>query len=313
MMQNDTKRSHEFPKIPKKYICDLCDYITSHKNDYNKHTLSLKHLKKQNDAKMVQNDAANSQNSQNDFSCKCGKTYKYRQGLSVHAKKCKMNEPIKNDYKEMFAMFMNCMQEQSMKQNQMFQTTLMDIIPKMNQTTNNQTNNIVSNTNNTNNININVFLNENCKDAISMGDFIKSIEISVNDLLITKEKGLETGISNLFIEHLNKIPMVQRPIWCSDKKRKRLFIKNETWSEDADNAKTKDAIKQVGVLQSKNINKYAKANPNWMSNEHQKEEYMGIIKNTTETIEGSEDKIIDGMIEQIHLTNDKKQEIVIVK
>jgi hypothetical protein len=155
-----------------------------------------------------------------------------------------------------------------------------------------------------------MFLNENCKDAISMGDFIKSIEITVNDLLITKEKGLQTGISNLFIEHLNKIPMVQRPIWCSDKKRKRLFIKNETWTEDAGNAKTKDAIKQVGVLQSKNINKFVKANPNWMSNDHEKETYMSIIKNTTEPIEGTEDKIIDGMIEQIHLTNDKRLEIV---
>ena len=155
-----------------------------------------------------------------------------------------------------------------------------------------------------------MFLNENCKDAISMGDFIKSIEITVNDLLITKEKGLQTGISNLFIEHLNKIPMVQRPIWCSDKKRKRLFIKNETWTEDADNAKTNDAIKQVGILQSKNINKYTKERPNWMSNEHEKETYMSIIKNTTEPIEGTEDKIIDGIIEQIHLTNDKRLELV---
>jgi hypothetical protein len=303
-------------KNAKIYECIDCDYISSNKTDYSRHLLTVKHLKITNTYKILTNYPEKTQKTPDEFSCKCGKSYKHRQSLYNHEKKCKIDVPKKitivqqqekekePEYKEMFMMFMNCLQEQSMKQMNMFQTTLMDIIPKINQTTNNV------NSHNTNNININVFLNENCKDAISMGDFIKSIEVSVNDLLITKEKGLQTGISNLFIEHLNKIPLVQRPIWCSDKKRKRLFIKNDTWTEDEDNEKTKDAIKQVGVLQSKNINKYTKANPNWMSNDHEKETYMSIIKNTTEQIEGSEDKIIDGMIEQIHLTSDKRQEIV---
>ena len=306
-------------KNAKIYECNDCDYISSNKNDYSRHLLTVKHLRMTNTYKILTENPEKTQKTPDVFSCKCGKVYKHRQSLYNHEKKCKIDVPKEiatvqeqkkepeqkgTEYKEMFMMVMNCIQEQSMKQMNMFQTTLMDIIPKINQTTNNV------NSHNTNNININVFLNENCKNAISMGDFIKSIEVSVNDLLITKEKGLQTGISNLFIEHLNKIPLVQRPIWCSDKKRKRLFIKNDTWTEDADNEKTKDAIKQVGVLQSKNINKYTKANPNWMSNDHEKETYMSIIKNTTEQIEGSEDKIIDGMIEQIHLTSDKRQEIV---
>jgi hypothetical protein len=300
---------------PKKYLCKYCDYNTSNKTDFTRHLSSLKHKKTENTYQMLTNTYEMRKNPPREYACECGKIYMHKQSLYNHSKKCKMDEKQEQEkdkdkdnvnYKELFIMMVEQMKEQG-EQNKMLQTTLMDIIPKINQTTNNTTN---TNSHNTNNININMFLNENCKDAISMGDFIKSIEITVNDLLITKEKGLQTGISNLFIEHLNKIPMVQRPIWCSDKKRKRLFIKNETWTEDAGNAKTKDAIKQVGVLQSKNINKFVKANPNWMSNDHEKETYMSIIKNTTEPIEGTEDKIIDGMIEQIHLTNDKRLEIV---
>jgi hypothetical protein len=178
------------------------------------------------------------------------------------------------------------------------------MIPKMGNTVN-----TTNNTNNINNINVTVFLNDKCKDAISMTDFIKTIDISLDDLYVTKNKGLIGGISNIFVNQLNKLPLVQRPIWCSDKKRKRLFIKEDTWTEDTDNIKTAQAIKSVSVLQTKNINKYTKEKPNWIKNDKEKDDYIYIVKTTTDTVEDKTNPIIDKMIDVIHLTTDKREKL----
>jgi hypothetical protein len=142
-----------------------------------------------------------------------------------------------------------------------------------------------------------------------MTDFIKTIDISLDDLYVTKNKGLIGGISNIFVNQLNKLPLVQRPIWCSDKKRKRLFIKEDTWTEDTDNIKTAQAIKSVSVLQTKNINKYTKEKPNWIKNDKEKDDYIYIVKTTTDTVEDKTNPIIDKMIDVIHLTNDKREKL----
>ena len=195
-----------------------------------------------------------------------------------------------------------------MKQNKELQNTICEMIPKMGNTVN--TTNNTNNTNNINNINVTVFLNDKCKDAISMTDFIKTIDISLDDLYVTKNKGLIGGISNIFVNQLNKLPLVQRPIWCSDKKRKRLFIKEDTWTEDTDNIKTAQAIKSVSVLQTKNINKYTKEKPNWIKNDKEKDDYIYIVKTTTDTVEDKTNPIIDKMIDVIHLTTDKREKLI---
>ena len=192
-----------------------------------------------------------------------------------------------------------------MKQNKELQNTICEMIPKMGNTVN-----TTNNTNNINNINVTVFLNDKCKDAISMTDFIKTIDISLDDLYVTKNKGLIGGISNIFVNQLNKLPLVQRPIWCSDKKRKRLFIKEDTWTEDTDNIKTAQAIKSVSVLQTKNINKYTKEKPNWIKNDKEKDDYIYIVKTTTDTVEDKTNPIIDKMIDVIHLTTDKREKLI---
>ena len=99
-------------------------------------------------------------------------------------------------------------------------------------------------------------------------------------------------------------------MWCSDKKRRRIFIKEDKWNEDNNNVKTKTAIKNVGALQLKNINKFIKDKPNWIHNESDKDNYMTIVKHATEPIDGNEDKVIDGMINSIHLSDSKKNEMI---
>ena len=126
----------------------------------------------------------------------------------------------------------------------------------------------------------------------------------MKDLLYIKRKGLVESITQLFTNELDKLPYIERPIWCSDKKRKRIFIKEEDWNEDLNNEKTKTAIKNINKIQSKNINKYKEEYPDCMNNDDHKDTYIHIIKETTTPLENKLEKIIDNFIDKIHFTNE---------
>jgi hypothetical protein len=268
----------------------------------------------QNSLKKEQNEEQNEQ--PNIYICECGKKYPYRSSLFNHKKKCffviklnnvDSNPTISDDnsiYKSLLMEVMNQNKEfknMILEQNKEFKNMILEqnkeLIPKIN-------NNAINFNNSNNKFNINVFLNEQCKNAMSMSDFVKNMEISVPDLLNTKDKGLAEGISNLIVSNLNKIPLILRPLWCSDKKRKRLFIKEDIWVEDIGNNKTKAAIKNVAHLQSKNINAYTKLKPNWLENDNDKDTYIGIVNAATQTIDDKTDKIIDKIINTIHYDKD---------
>ena len=310
----------ETKKNTNKYNCKKCYFITCKKTDYTRHLETQKHKNNKNDdLLMTDDDFKNEKNEKNEkiYYCQCGKKYKYKQGIHVHRKKCNFKNSLTdiNENNQETALTTEIKEESDisyktmfldmMKQNKELQNTICEMIPKMGNTVN-----TTNNTNNINNINVTVFLNDKCKDAISMTDFIKTIDISLDDLYVTKNKGLIGGISNIFVNQLNKLPLVQRPIWCSDKKRKRLFIKEDTWTEDTDNIKTAQAIKSVSVLQTKNINKYTKEKPNWIKNDKEKDEYIYIVKTTTDTVEDKTNPIIDKMIDVIHLTTDKREKLI---
>lgn len=127
--------------------------------------------------------------------------------------------------------------------------------------------------------------------------------------MLTKQKGLDNGISNIFIRHLTDLPEKKRPLWCSDKKRKKIFIKEEAWSEDVNNLKTKKAIKDVSCIQVKNVNKYTEINPDWKEKDKKKDEYMSIVKNTTNDIVEKENEVINKLVDAIYLDNGIKKMI----
>jgi hypothetical protein len=202
----------------------------------------------------------------------------------------------------MFLILINQLNVQS-AQNKDLHNTIIKIIPKIG-------NNIINNTNNTNNVSIQVFLNDTCKDAMNITDFINTIQVSVEDLLFTKENGLIKGISNLFLSNLERIPMIQWPLWCSDKKRKRMFIKQDDWIEDINREKTNDLVNTISKIQTKNINKYIADKPNWMTNDKIKDNYIRIVKAVTDTMDNKIDKIIDNISDKIHLTEDTREKII---
>jgi hypothetical protein len=304
MITNDNEK---ICKNLKKYGCESCDYYTSDKTDFNKHLLTLKHKK-------ITNDNEISEKIGKEYMCsQCGKKYKYASGLSCHKKKCipqttaiieETSMTTTSDelnYKEMFLELMH-QNKEIMIQNNKLQNTISELIPKVGNTTN---------TNSHNNINIKIdilsLLNDKCKDALSITDFIELIKVEVKDLLYTGEKGLTNGVSNLFLEQLNSLPLVKRPIWCSDKKRKKIFIKDDEWEEDMNNKKTKEAIKSISAKQAKNMNKYTKENPDWMSNERKKEKYIEIVKEATSDLdENKQINVINSLLKDIHLSNEQK-------
>ena len=305
------------PKNPKFFSCEKCNFITSNKKDFSRHLTTAKHQRISNDNI---NDNDFSQITPKQYRCNCGKVYKYSSGLSVHKRKCKHDENNEgNDiieigdseqdnsilsFKDMFLEMVHQnkeLQKVICDQNK----TIQDMVPKIG---NNNTN--TNNINTVNNVSITVFLNDNCKDALSMDDFIQQIKLEVGDLLFTGKHGLTNGLSNIFIENYNKLPLVKRPLWCSDKKRKRLFIKNDVWEEDKDNMKTKEAIKQLGVIQAKSTPMYAKDNPNWIKDERTKDIYMGIINQTTGDVNEKVDKVIDSLIDKTHLSNEAREKII---
>ncbi len=303
-------------KNAKKYNCSKCDYITSNKYDFNRHLSTDKHALSHVDS---MDRVIKRKKTHFLFTCDCGRNYKYDSGLYKHRKKgiCspineeRLNETstelVSNaenvDYKYLIV---KLLEEQAKKdalmkdQNDKLSTIIMEqskqlqeMIPKIGNVTNNNTIN--------NKVNIHIFLNERCKSAISMDDFIKSINISLDNLLTTKDKGLADGISNIFIENMIKLPIDQRPLHCTDIKRETLYIKNDTWEKDENNEKIKDAINKVSKKQCQNVTKWSKANPNFMEHSNEKDEYIQLIKNTMDDLDDKHDKIIKTLCKNVHV------------
>ena len=240
-------------KKPNKYTCDKCMFNTSNKRDYNRHLNTAKHKMGSNGVKWCQ--------EQKVFNCDCGKTYKYRQGYYRHRKLCNANTDIKNtivkpdiqenleDKPSMIDIITQnreimdvliAQNELLMKKNDELTNTIQEMIPKIGN------NNTTTNNNNNNHFNLQVFLNNDCKDAINFSDFIKQIQVSFEDLEHQAEVGYINGVSKLFIENLQELGTHKRPIHCTDKKRKTLYIKeNNEWDKEGSQNTLKKGIREV--------------------------------------------------------------------
>ena len=275
------------------YECEPCNFNTYNRKDYTRHIMTNKHKKKFNPDIEFKKE----------YACKCGKLYKYSSTLSRHKKICSNNfknnsENTKNDELiELLITQNNQLQELLIKQSQEYQKQLIDLIPKFG---NNCNNTINSN----NKVDINIFLNEKCKDAMSMDEFIKKIDVSLSNLLLTKDKGLVEGISHIFLENIKKLSLHERPLHCTDVKRETLYIKNDTWEKDENKMYIKDAIKKVSIKQSKSINTFTTSKPNYLKNENDKDEFISIVKSITDTIEDKQEKVIKQICKNVYLTEE---------
>jgi len=232
------------------FYCKICDYNCFKKYNYDRHILTSKHKKQQNSTKTTKNEGLEQNNK---YTCNnCNKIYKDRAGLWRHKKKCVENN--KEDFSQNeFKMLTNLVLE-VIKQNQEL-ISQNNEVHKQNQELQKNVIEVMKNgTNNTNNINshnktfnLQVFLNETCKDAMNIMDFVDSIKIQLSDVESIGELGYVNGISKLIIKHLNALDENMRPVHCSDPKRESLYVKDaNVWEkEDPDNKKIKKAIKHI--------------------------------------------------------------------
>ena len=273
------------------FCCKVCNYYTSRKSQYERHLSTDKHKRLQN------NDAGTILNKK--YICECGREYKYRQGLYNHRKTCKGEKKetaiIENeenvDYKSMFFEIIkknNEFQDLLMKQSQQ----ISELIPKVGNTIN---------SNNKQKFNINVFLNEKCKDAISMDEFIDKIEVSMKNLLTTKEKGQVYGISNIIMENMNKLSLYERPLHCTDKKRETLYVKNNEWEKDDSKEHINKALKKVESKQLKNLNVWLEEHPNYMNNSLEQEEFAKLMSECGKSIDDGREKIIKKICDNVYI------------
>ena len=292
-------------KVCEKFECKICHYFTSYKYNFDKHILTSKHRKNtfcQHSATFVnQKYEKVLESMENKFVCKvCNKVYKDRTGLWRHNKKCYpiIQETLSN--KELMTKII----EQNMSlimQNQEFK----DLIKEQNQTImqlaeksgGNITNN---NINSNNSFNINVFLNETCKNALNISEFIDTLSIDMNDLEDTARLGYAGGVSKIFIKGLNNTDVNNRPVHCSDLKREILYIKdNNVWIKESDNKSILiQAIKTISHKNLKQITEWQKLHPEYSNpDSKQSDIYQQILFNvisgsTKEETENNYNKII---------------------
>ena len=251
-------------KVAHKYVCKKCDYITSKKSSWNKHIETQKHKKQLFREKCYKKVAQI-------FICeKCNKSYTHSTSLSRHKKNgCKgknttqtthttKKQNISNELKDMQDMMKSMIKQQTETQKQI--------------------NNLNMNAGTTNNMTINVFLNEYCKNAMNMTEFIEQLQLSMEDLIYTRNNGYVKGISNILVKNLQDMKPDERPIHCSDKKRLQFYIKDENkWEKDKDNQINK-SITAIRHKQIKQIKEWEKDHPNWNTNDEETELYAQMVQ-----------------------------------
>jgi len=284
-------------KLSKKYYCDTCDYKTERKSNFDNHLMSAKHKKELNGTNFKQKLS-------NCYICNnCNKLYQTSAGLWKHKNKNKCNEPklelqnnnTSDDLSDKQLMMM------IIKDNSEMKKMMMEVIT-------NGTHNTINTTNSHNKtFNLQFFLNEQCKDALNINDFIDSIQLQVKDLEETGYLGYVEGISKVVIDNLNALTVHKRPIHCSDSKREVIYIKDdEQWTKDTDNKdKMKNVIKKVAHKNMKQIPEWVKTHPECFdSDSKQNDKYLKIVSNsmsgsTEEEQKNNMDKIISKVAKEI--------------
>jgi len=240
-------------KVEQKYICTFCDYTTNKKINFKKHCLSTKH---QVNTKLMKNSQYVA--SCDFFDCEyCGKEYTSRTGLWKHKKVC-IEKKEENDFtnKELIMTLL--------KENNELKTMMIEQQNAVIELCKNGTHNNTYNTNSNNKtFNLQFFLNETCKDAMNMTDFVQSIKLQLSDLEKVGEIGYINGISNIIVKNLKGLDITQRPIHCTDKKREILYVKDENkWEkEDEENKKIRKAIKHISFKNTKLLKQFREKHP----------------------------------------------------
>ncbi len=280
MIQNDT---YFTSKNIKYFECSICDFKCCKKGDYNRHCLTAKHL---NNTQMIHVETSKTSKM---HICECGNSYSYHSGLYRHKKNCSLQNEEKDADKDV-EKEMTILVQYLMKENAEFKQLMLDQNKQMVELARKSAghHNTNTNTNNSNNsFNLNFFLNETCKNAMNIMDFVNQLQVGIKDLEETGRLGFAEGISKIFINGLKDIDVSDRPVHCSDSKREILYIKNnDQWNKETDNKVIlTNAIKHVAHKNMKTINEWTKEHPDFNdADSKQNDRYLKIV---SESMSGS--------------------------
>jgi len=246
-------------KSPRIFRCIKCDLITSNKKDYKRHLMTLKHQDTAKPLTLTDDLGPQNPHSLNTYICECGRHYKHRQSLFSHKKKCSHQE--ENNIEDDSPLNEKGIIMTLLQQNNQLQNQIIELCKDKSVTNINNTGAHINSHNKT--FNLNVFLNETCKDAMNIMDFVDSLKLQLSDLENVGRLGYVEGISNIIIKNLQEMDVHKRPVHCSDSKREVMYIKDEDKWEKENESKNKlrKVIKKVACKNQRLIPKFKEEHP----------------------------------------------------
>uniref|UniRef100_A0A6C0E5W2 C2H2-type domain-containing protein n=1 Tax=viral metagenome TaxID=1070528 RepID=A0A6C0E5W2_9ZZZZ len=284
-------------KTAEKYKCEICEFYCSKKSNYERHLSTRKHM--DNDTDLQQT----SKKEPKVFKCECGGEYKYRQSLYTHRKKCnaKQEQVIVDEPPSELQILKDLVLEvvkqnnELVKSNNELQKQVLEVCKNTNTTT------TTTNSHNKT-FNLNFFLNEQCKDAMNMSEFINQIQLKLSDLENVGKVGYVEGISNIIIKKLNDTDIYKRPLHCSDAKRETLYIKDEDkWEKESpENTNMKNMVKKVDYKNIGLIAEWKDQHPDHRESTcHDNDTYLKILVESMSGDDGHVEKVIKKISKEV--------------
>ena len=294
--------------------CELCNLSFYYRSHYDRHLASTAHKKLE--AAVDVNEVKNQ--------CECGKRYKFASSLSFHRRTCpkakaQQHQPLQDKQMQLMVhdtrstdakepapaselsefkdMVMTILQDNRNVVDSM-SAIIKDMIPRLGN------GNVITSSSSTNNtqFNLNMFLNEECKDAIKLSDFVKTLNITLNDLEYTKTKGIVEGVGSIIANNLRGMDIHKRPIHCTDAKRETMYVKTDEWIKDEGHAHLRHFIYLTSCYQTRVIQDWMNEHPGWEAKDAMHTEYQAICKELYKNIEHDDSahkKIIKTFIKDI--------------
>ena len=298
MIQKDTIKTSKTSTF---FECEHCHFKCSKMGDWNRHILRAKHLNNvQKDTKDTKKHQKTSTHSSYEYVCDCGNIYKHHSGLWRHKKLgicCKMvnNSEPPTDKDQLILMLIK-QNSDLVKETSEFKIMMMKVLENGTHNTNINSNNKA--------FNLNLFLNETCKDAMNIMDFVESIKLQVTDLERIGEVGYVEGISDIIVSNLNKLDITQRPIHCTDKKRETMYVKDAgKWEKDETTNLIRKAIRKVTHNNQRLLPQFKEKYPDFHNSysSHSDKVTKVVIETMVNNIPDKEEKIIRNIAKSVVL------------